>query len=95
MKKMKWMGILAALLCATLLVTGCGGDNKNENGASQDGTQQGDNQGTNNNGGNSGGDNTVDPDINLDGSLLIKLDDRNTYVRESGATYAHCVLKIT
>lgn len=109
MKKMKWTALFAALLCATLLVTGCGsssGDNntddKTQQGGDQDGadTDSGNDSGsqsgnTGSSGEDSGSDNTGDTEINVDESLLIKLNDANTDVGNSGAVYEDCVLRIT
>lgn len=100
MKKNKWLGMFTALLCATLLVTGCGsgsGDKKDESNA-EDQTQQGGEQnGTTDsgNGDTDSGNTSGDTEINVDQSLLIKLNGDKVDVGNSGATYEDCVLSIT
>lgn len=90
MKNMKWLGMLSALLCAAMLLGSCGsgsGSNNNNNSQNGQNTEQGDVNDNND-------DNAADPDINVDGSMLIKLDDAKTDVGNSGATYKDCVLTI-
>ena len=90
MKKTQLIGILSGLLCAAMLFTACGSSEEKKNG-SENGAQSGEQGDVNDDNDN----NTPDPEINVDASLLIKLDDGNTDVGQSGATYEDCVLKIT
>ncbi len=88
MKRMRWLGMLSALLCTAMLFNACGSDknNKDDDNANDPGvnnTQQNENE------------DTLDPDINLKDSVLIKLNDANTDVGESGATYEDGILRIT
>ena len=86
MKRMRWIGMLAALLAVTMLASSCGSEKKKDN--------QNDNKnpGQNN---QQGEDTTPDPDINIEESLLITLDDDKTDVGTSGAVYEKGKLSIT
>lgn len=85
MKRMKWMGMLAALLAVTMLASACGSDSKKNN---QNDDNQNPSQGSQE-------DTTPDPDINVEESLLITLNDDKTDVGQSGAVFENDVLRIT
>ena len=89
MKKNRWIGMLAGLLCVAMMTTACGSEKKNneevtggkdENPITDNDVPTAENQ---------------QPDVSIESSLLITLDDANTDVGESGATYADGVLSIT
>ncbi len=85
MKRMKWIGMLAALLAVTMLASACGSDGKKDN--QNDNKKPGQNHQEE--------DTTPDPDINIEDSLLITLSDDKTDVGESGAEFKDGVLRIT
>ena len=81
--------IVGLLLCVAMLFAACGSSTTAPN---EDGTQNGDTS-------NEGNGNTGTPDketvVDIENSMLIKLDDANTNVGNSGATYEDGVLSIT
>ena len=85
MNSTKWLAILSVLLCAALLLAGCGSKkgNDDKNNPGGDPTQQ-----------NPQND-EKDPGIDVENSLLIKLDDAKTDVGKSGATFEDGIVSIT
>lgn len=83
MKRMKWIGMLSALLAVSMLACACGSDGKNSSQNNKPGQNHQEE------------DNTPDPDINIEDSLLITLNDDKTDVGESGAEFKDDVLRIT
>ena len=85
MNKIKWLALLSALLCAALLLTGCGSkkDGSDKNDPNEKPTEEGP------------GNDEKDPGIDVENSFLIKLDDANTDVGKSGATFEDGIIRIT
>ena len=90
MKKFRFTSILAGLLCVAMLASACGSDTKkNEENLGKDDQ----NPVTDNNDVPTA--ENQQPDVSIDASKLITLDDENTDVGDSGATYADGILSIT